>query len=274
MALPAWTCSLGRIAYEDAARLQRSLRAAREAGAIPDTTLILEHEPVITTGHRTELHEVAHALTSGIPVIPTERGGKATWHGPGQIVAYPILDLRGHGTDVRAYVCALENAVIETLADLEIAACRRAGEPGVWIAEDADAAACVDAIGAGIVEGAPRPPQKKIASIGVRVTRWVSFHGVALNVNCDMSGFAQFTPCGIADARMTSVALERGVDAPSFQRVQDRFASRLHAALNLTCTEVPLERLMSIAADYPVEEPSLESVALRDASPILVGAGI
>src|SRR3954471_3917175 len=150
MPVPGWICRLGTVDYLSTARLQRSLRAAREAGDIPDTLLVLQHEPVISTGHRTATHEVAFALTTDIPVVPTERGGKATYHGPGQIVAYPILDLHRHGQDVRAYVRALEQALIDTLAEIDLVAGRRDGLPGVWVGE------------------------RKIASIGVRLTRWVS----------------------------------------------------------------------------------------------------
>jgi lipoyl(octanoyl) transferase len=269
MARSGWTCDLGRIEYTAAARLQRSLRAAREAGAIPDVTLILEHDPVITTGHRTDITEVAHALSSGIPVVPTERGGKATWHGPGQIVAYPILDLRGLDSDVRAYVCALERAVIETLADIEITACRRPGYPGVWISPDK---AVANGIPEGLIDATEDVPTRKIASIGVRVTRWISYHGVALNVNCDLAGFSQFTPCGISDARMTSVAHELGLEAPSFQRVHELFSAHLHTSLDMACTPVSRERLEQAAQAFPVPEPPLEAVEERGAVSRAAGA--
>lgn len=259
MALPAWICTIDRIEYQDAARLQRSLRAAREAGEIPDTILVLEHEPVITTGHRTEIHEVAHALTTGIPVVPTERGGKATWHGPGQIVAYPILDLNGHGSDIRAYVCALEQAVIDTCAEFGIDATRRPGLPGVWIEPRHD-------VTAGMIEGVSSAPHHKIASIGVRVTRWISFHGVALNSHCNLDGFAQFTPCGIGDVRMTSIVSELHGAAPSLATVRDAFSAHLNASLNLTCTPVPESRLRDIAEQFSAPEPDLSSVAERSST--------
>lgn len=237
MPRPAWICDLGLVAYEPTARLQRSLRAAREAGDIPDTVLVLEHEPVITTGHRTEPHEVALALASNIPVVPTERGGKATYHGPGQVVAYPILDLRRHGQDVKAYVCALEQALIDTLAEFDITAARRAGYPGVW-AGDA-----------------------KIASIGVRVTRWVAYHGIALNVDCDLAPFSSFTPCGIDDVRMTSMKQLLGERAPALPEVRDRLVAQLEAALGLTFGPVPAIRLAHLAEQHPVEDPDLVPVA-------------
>ncbi len=261
MALPAWTCTIDRIDYQDAARLQRSLRAAREAGEIPDTVLILEHDPVITTGHRTEMHEVAHALTSGIPVVPTERGGKATWHGPGQVVAYPILDLTRHGSDIRAYVCALEQAVIDTCAEFGIEASRRDGLPGVWIAPGSD-----ELFEGRNIVGAVAAPHRKIASIGVRVTRWVSFHGVALNSHCSLDGFAQFTPCGIGDVRMTSIVRELNGAAPSLASVREAFTAHLHAALGISCTSVPASRLYEIAERFHVPAPELASVGGRAAT--------
>lgn len=184
-----WITDLGTVAYEPTVELQRRLRTARERGVVPDTLLVLEHEPVITTGHRTESHEVAYALTKGMPVVPTERGGKATYHGPGQVVVYPVFDLTLRGSDVKAFVCALERALIRALAQLGIEAGRREGYPGVWVG------------------------QRKIGSIGIRVTKWVSYHGIALNVNCDLEPFGWFTPCGLPDVQMTSVARELAGEA-------------------------------------------------------------
>lgn len=243
MPIPAWICDLGCAEYEETARLQRSLRAAREVGAIPDTLLMLEHEPVITTGHRTEMHEVAHALTSDIPVVPTERGGKATYHGPGQLVAYPILDLRRHGQDIRAYVRALEQAVIDTLDAVGISAVRRSGLPGVWVVDDAGA--------------------RKIASLGVRVTRWVSFHGLALNVDCDLEPFSWFTPCGIGDVAMTSIAAELKHRAPSRDEVRALLAGNLQASLGLTCSSIARERVEELAGHHRVAAPQLAPVGER-----------
>lgn len=193
---PALITDLGRAAYEPTSELQRSLREARERGAIPDTILVLEHDPVITTGYRTEPHEVAHALTTDVPVVATERGGKATYHGPGQVVVYPILDLREHGEDLRAFVRTLEQALIDTLGAHGLAAARRDGYPGVWVDD------------------------RKIASIGIRVTKWVSFHGIALNVDCDLAPFGWFTPCGIPEVTMTSMHAELGTACPTIDGVR------------------------------------------------------
>src|SRR5690606_11014292 len=128
----------------------------------------------------------AFARTRGVPVVPTERGGKATYHGPGQLVAYPIFDLRDHGQDVRAFVRGLEQALIDVLHEYDVPGDRRDEYPGVWVAD------------------------RKIASIGLRVTHWVSLHGLALNVDCDLAPFEWFTPCGIPDVAMTSLARELG----------------------------------------------------------------
>jgi lipoate-protein ligase B len=180
-----WFCDLGTVSYRPTVDLQQRLRSARQAGDLADTFLVLEHEPVITTGHRTEPSEVAYALTQDIEVVPTERGGKATYHGPGQLVVYPIVDLSLRGSDVRAYVCSLERALIQTLEAVGISADRRQGYPGVWVQD------------------------RKIASIGIRVTKWISYHGISLNVDCDLEPFGWFTPCGIPEIEMTSVARER-----------------------------------------------------------------
>jgi lipoyl(octanoyl) transferase len=239
MRTPAWISELGTVEYGAAASLQRSLRAAREAGDMPDTLLVLEHEPVITVGHRTEPQEIASALASAVPVVATERGGKATYHGPGQIVVYPILDLARHGSDLRAYVRALEQSIIDTLEEVGVVAERRCEYPGVWTA------------------GA----SAKIASIGVRVTKWISFHGIALNVSCDLTPFTWFTPCGIGDVRMTSVEQELGAVAPGVAEVRGLLVAHLQRQLGLECGTVPAARLVKIAERHPVAEPVLAPVA-------------
>lgn len=227
MPLPAWICDLGQVEYVATVELQRAIRDAREASAIPDTLLVLQHDPVITTGHRTEPHEVAYALTTDVPVVPTERGGKATYHGPGQIVAYPVFDLTQHGQDIKAFVRKLEQVLIETLAGVGIDADRREGYPGVW------------------VNG------RKIASIGVRVTRWVSFHGIALNVDCDLAPFGWFTPCGIPDVQMTSIAAELGESAPSLSLVQKLLTAEFGEVFQLELQQVDASQLPRASAQRP-----------------------
>ena len=187
---PGAVLHLARLPYLEAWDLQREIAADVLAGDRPDTVLFLEHPPVVTLGRRTdeqaELHVPADAE---VDVVETDRGGKSTYHGPGQLVCYPILDLRRHGKDVKRYVRELEEAIIRTLTALGVAGTRIDGLTGVWL---------------------ERPP-RKIASIGVHISRWVTTHGYALNVDLDPAPFTQWiTACGLEDARFTTVARELG----------------------------------------------------------------
>jgi len=185
---------LGIVPYGEALDLQRSLAGAVAEGEIPDTVVLVEHPPVITTGRRTdeatELHIPAGAA---VELVETDRGGKSTYHAPGQLVCYPILDLHRHGKDVRKYVRDLEQAILQTLTAFDLAASTIEGLTGVWM-----------------------PPRRsrgprKIASIGVRVSRWVTTHGYALNVDLDPSPFTDWiTACGLDDAEFTTMARELG----------------------------------------------------------------
>ena len=239
------TCRLGTVDYVPTARLQRSLRAAREAGAIDDVLLLLEHDPVITCGTRTEPNEVAHARTTDVPLVPVERGGKATYHGPGQVVAYPIIDVAIVDDDVRELVWRLEEAIIETLLGHGLDCERRTGYPGVWI--DADA---------------PRP--RKIASVGLRLTRGVTFHGIAINVANDLAPFGWFTPCGIPDAEMTSVARELGLEAAGDEQlallvrsIEDCFARFTTELFGFDASPVGIDDLRLVAMRHEVADPEL-----------------
>lgn len=243
--LPLRVGRLGRVEYAEAAALQRSLRAAREAGAVDDVLLLLEHEPVITCGTRTEPHEVAYARTTDVPLVPVERGGKATYHGPGQVVAYPIFDLALVDGDVRLLVSRLEDAIISTLGAHGLDTARRTGYPGVWVAP-----------------GGARP--RKVASVGLRLTRGVTFHGIAINVACDLAPFGWFTPCGIADAQMTSLARELGLPEEDEQgltslvrEVEDRVGHEIADRFGLRAHAIDPADLASIAAAFPVEAPAL-----------------
>jgi len=175
----------GRVPYETALGWQDALVARRLAGGA-DALLMLEHPPVYTLGRGADAGFLGAAAGGEIPVLRVGRGGQVTYHGPGQLVGYPIVDLRELRPDVRWYVRGLEAVLIGSLADLGIVATRRAGLTGVWIG--------------------PR----KIASIGVGIRRWVTSHGFALNVARDVSGFAAITPCGLDGVTMTSVAAEGG----------------------------------------------------------------
>ena len=169
--------------------MQRALAGAVSQGTIPDTVVLLEHPPVITLGRRAEEGELHVPDGAGVEIVETDRGGKSTYHGPGQLVCYPILDLRRHGQDVKRYCRDLEEALIQTLAPLGVEATRIEGLTGIW------------------VDGPPR----KIASIGIHVSRWVTTHGYALNVDLDPAPFTDWiTACGLEDASFTTIARELG----------------------------------------------------------------
>jgi lipoate-protein ligase B len=170
---------LGRTRYEDAYRLQQELVAGRVEGRIPDTLVLTEHEPVITIGRGSRKEDVAGIA---LPVFEVERGGEATWHGPGQVVAYPILHLGEGRRDLHRYLRDLEEVVIRVLGEFQVEGRREPGKTGVWI-------------------GA-----RKVCSIGVAVRRWVTFHGLALNVHNDPGAFLGFQPCGLDPQVMTRLA--------------------------------------------------------------------
>lgn len=179
---------LGTVPYREAWDLQRRLVEARHAGAIPDVVLLLEHPHTFTIGRRGDNSEIlaspAHLEMLGATVIEVDRGGLATYHGPGQLVGYPILDLRPRGREVHSYLRNLEEALINALRETGIPAQRVPQKTGVWVAD------------------------RKIASIGVRFSRWISSHGFALNVTTDLSYFNHIVPCGMPAVTMTSVAQE------------------------------------------------------------------
>lgn len=195
----AWLVSLGRVAYVQAWDFQRRLVEERINGQRPDTLLLLEHEPVFTVGRRGKAEHWAGLEAQGHAVHHVERGGSVTYHGPGQLVGYPIVRLNDHCPGPKAYVRLLEEVVIRTLADWGIAGGRVAQRPGVWVGE---------------------PPGEKIAALGVRIDRGVTMHGFALNVDPDLAPFGRITPCGIAGCRVTSMAslLGRPVEMGTVKR--------------------------------------------------------
>ena len=174
--------------YEVAWERQRELHAARVAGEAPDSVLLLEHQAVFTAGKRTEPHE---RPMDGTPVIDVDRGGKLTWHGPGQLVGYPIVKLR-EPIDVVAFVRDLEQALMNVCSDVGLATARIEGRSGVWVPAD------------------ERGPARKVAAIGLRVAQGVTMHGFALNCDCDLSAYGLFVPCGLTDAGVTSLTAELG----------------------------------------------------------------
>lgn len=177
---------LGRVDYQQGVALQDRLVAERRSGAIPDQLLLLEHDPVYTIGRTPDQTSLRGALHLPHPVVQTNRGGQATYHGPGQLVGYPILDLRDYGQDLHRYLRSLEEMLIRVCGAFGVAARRREGLTGTWVAD------------------------RKIASIGVGVRHWISMHGFALNVCGDLAPFQEITPCGIAGVAMTSLQAEMG----------------------------------------------------------------
>jgi lipoyl(octanoyl) transferase len=187
--LDAYVLNRGLVPYGEAWELQRSVADAVSQGTLPDTVLLLEHLPVVTLGRRTEEGELHVPAGAEVEIVETDRGGKSTYHGPGQLVCYPILDLTRHGQDVKKYCRDLEEALIRTLAPFGLDATRIEGLTGIWL---------------------ERPP-RKIASIGIHISKWVTTHGYALNVDLDPAPFTEWiTACGIEDAQFTTIASELG----------------------------------------------------------------
>jgi lipoyl(octanoyl) transferase len=186
-AAPIEVRHLEAVEYRTAWQLQRDLADTRVAGGA-DTLLLLQHPAVYTAGRRTEPHERPSPDFQGTPVVDTDRGGKITWHGPGQLVGYPVIGL-GEPLDVVNYVRRLEESLIKVCRDLGLDAGRVEGRSGVWL---------------------PGRPARKIAAIGVRVARATALHGFALNCDCDLGAFAPIVPCGITDAGVTSLSAELG----------------------------------------------------------------
>src|SRR6187200_2821408 len=211
--------NLGTVDYTEAWDLQRSLAAAVSQGAIPDTVLLLEHPPVITMGRRTDEGELHVPDGAEVEVVETDRGGKSTFHGPGQLVCYPILDLNRHGRDVKRYCRDLEEAVIRTAAAFDIEATRIEGLTGVWL----------------------ESPPRKLCSIGVHISRWVTTHGYALNVDLDPSPFTDWiTACGLEDAAFTTLARELGRPV-TVDDVRPHAAAAIAEVFDLELSELPAE---------------------------------
>ena len=226
---------LGRLEYGEAWRLQRELAARRAAGLIPDTLLLLEHPPVYTTGRRAQTgarpdghggHLPTPGASLGAPLIESDRGGDITFHGPGQLIAYPIMELRGAAPGVVDYVRNLEEVIIRTLSDYSIRAQQERGLTGVWVG------------------------QEKIAAIGVRVGRpggaaggWVTSHGLALNVDVDLGWFERIVPCGISDRGVTSMAKLLD-ETPTLSEVAERLAGHFGQLFDRELAAGELSRLL------------------------------
>ncbi len=211
--------NLGLVPYREAWELQRSVAGAVSQGAIPDTILMLEHPPVVTLGRRTDEGELHIPEVADVELVETDRGGKSTFHGPGQLVCYPILDLRRHGQDVKRYCRELEESLILTLAPFDLVGERIEGLTGVWLT----------------------PPRRKIASIGIHISRWVTTHGYALNVDLDPAPFTRWiTACGLEDASFTTIAREAGRPV-SVEDVRPHAVAALAEVFGLTFENLPAE---------------------------------
>jgi lipoyl(octanoyl) transferase len=211
MSAELWSVRCGQVPYEEARQAQKRIEAVRQAGDVPDVLLLLEHPPVYTKGRRTEPGELGMGedwyRMQGIEVCETDRGGRVTYHGPGQLVGYPIVSLKPFGDDVQGYVRRLERLMIESLAAFAVPAAVIDGLTGVWAgpAVPPEGAAAED-VRDEVIDGRLR----KIGSIGVHVSRGVTTHGFAVNVNNDLQPFEWVVPCGIEGCRMTSLCRELG----------------------------------------------------------------
>ncbi|MGD0273501.1 MAG: lipoyl(octanoyl) transferase LipB [Gaiellaceae bacterium] len=215
----AYLFNLGVVPYGEVWDLQRSLAAAVLQGAVPDTVIFCEHSPVITVGRRTAENELHVPAGAEVEIVETDRGGKSTYHGPGQLVCYPILDLHRYGKDVKLYLRRLEEAIIQTLAPLGIEGLRIEGLTGVWL----------------------QSPPRKIASIGVHISRWVTTHGYALNVDLDPAPFSDWiTACGLEDAAFTTVARELGRPV-TVEEIRPLAAAAIAEVFVLELEELPVE---------------------------------
>ena len=218
MPRPADLLDLGLTPYAEAWELQRTIAAEVTEGSRPDTVILLEHPPVVTMGRRTGEGELHLPPDADVDVVETDRGGRSTFHGPGQLVCYPILDLNRHGRDVRRYCRDLEDAIVRTLAAFGLEGTTIDGLTGVWLTS----------------------PPRKIASIGVHISRWVTTHGYALNVDLDPAPFTSWiTACGLEDASFTTMARELGRPL-SVDEVRPAAADALAAVFELALREPAL----------------------------------
>jgi lipoyl(octanoyl) transferase len=234
---PLWVCRLSVVEYREALALQERVRAARQAGAIPDTLLLLEHPAVYTRGRRSEPNELAMGeawcLERGIDVVDVDRGGRLTYHGPGQLVGYPIMRI----DDVIAYLRTLERAIVATLAGAGLDARARPEDgpdyTGVWTG------------------------RRKIASIGVHVSRGVTTHGFAINVDNDLRPFAWIVPCGLDGVSMTSVREQApgGGEAPALPAIRASVAAQVAEAFGRRPLAISSDRLEAALADLGVHQP-------------------
>lgn len=230
MAAPWNLLDVGRAEYASVLDLQHRLVRKRVAGAIPDTVVVVEHPHVITLGRRGDASNILNA--GPVPVIRVERGGDVTYHGPGQLVAYPIVSLGERGVDLRRFVRDLEETAVETLARYGIVGKHVEKKPGVWVDD-------------------PIRGERKIASVGVAVSHWVTYHGIALNVNTDLGHFQRINPCGYGSDIMTSVA-QQVRQRVVFEEVKEAFEECLADQFG---AELVAGETGAVADGWPEGEP-------------------
>ena len=217
-------CPAGTVPYDSAWEWQKTLRERRAAGELPDLLLLLDHPPTYTLGRSTRPDHLKAATARGISIHRIERGGSITYHGPGQVVGYPIVDLRPRGRDIHRFIRELEEVLIRTLSELGIGARRRPGLTGVWV-ED-----------------------QKIAAIGVHVRHWITLHGFALNVTTELDPFRWIRPCGL-DVPVTSVELQLGGMAPGIDEIRAIVRRQFEAVFECRTELVEPELLGALPED-------------------------
>lgn len=237
-------CRLGRISYLEAWALQKELSDLRKRNLVSDCLLLIEHPHVITYGRNVGAGSLLfdeHSLNEqGVELVESDRGGDATYHGPGQLVAYPIIDLKVDMQDVRKYVWTLEECMLSVMADYGMSGERLEGAPGAWL----------KAKNLGETD-------RKMGAVGVRLSRWVTHHGIGFNVNTDLSFFKLIIPCGLVDKGVTSLQRELG-RILDFREVQDHFIKHFSRLFNRQVIELSKQELSQIIQDAhaSVEEPS------------------
>ena len=226
---------LGRVPYLEAWALQKALVSLRKSGEVKDTLLLLEHPPVITLGRNAGagslLWSEEELRARGVELVTSDRGGDATYHGPGQLVAYPILDLQPDMPDIPRFVRTLEQVMLDVLSSYGLEGGRVHDAPGAWLFADDS-----------------HPLDRKLGAVGARVSRWVTHHGVALNINTHLPHFQLIIPCGIADKGVSSVAQELGAPV-DFEEARGRFVDAFASRFSREVTEISVGELPQITLE-------------------------
>ncbi|MHB8918623.1 MAG: lipoyl(octanoyl) transferase LipB [Desulfocucumaceae bacterium] len=247
------TCYLdaGFLDYPVSYRILHTLSRRRIAGFINDVLMLVEHSPTLTVGRSGGLQNIKvpreQLERQGIKVYEVDRGGNIPYHGPGQLVGYPVLDLKRHGQDIHRYIRQLEEVIIKSLAIYGIRAGRRENHPGVWVGGD------------------------KVAALGVAVKNWVTMHGFAFNISCNLDHFRMIVPCGITDGGVTSLARQLGKE-PDFREVSRVVRDMFASVFDMELKKVSLEELVGPEAESPFGEAVVEGV--QSSGCRAIGAGV